>query len=572
MPIKPVFSAFAAALALSVAPMALARPAEPVQAADKPASDAPRLVVAIAVDQFSADLFAQYRQHFTGGLARLMQGAVFSSAYQSHAATETCPGHSTLLTGVHPARSGIIANAWYDVTLNREEKRVYCAEDETDPNSSSKYPVVSASHLRVPTLGDRMKKAWPTSRNVAVSGKDRAVVMMGGHKIDQAYWWLEQGFTSFNGVALAPDAMTVNQQVLTTITAGAPPMNGPSWCLSRDRAVQVGTTPVGTGRFALKADQPKSFKYSPRLDGATLDLALRLIDTMKLGKQSTPDLLSVSLSATDYVGHAFGNEGMEMCIQMAELDRSLGNFFDKLDAQGLDYVVMLTADHGGIDVPERLDQQAMPDGARADAALTDLELGQAIATELKLTQFIRQDPAQSRNPGEAQLIYSESPSGDYYVTRDLPPETRAEVIDRLVSKLKAHPQVQAVYRKDELARIPMPSGSPQDWTLEQRARASFDPERTGDVYTILHRAIVSIPVPDPYYVTTHGSPWDYDRRVPLMFWRKGMPGLEQPAPVDTVDIAPTLVAVLGLNVPAGSFDGRCLDIDGSERDTCAPRP
>ncbi|MDD3800542.1 MAG: alkaline phosphatase family protein, partial [Novosphingobium sp.] len=164
-----------------------------------------------------------------------------------------------------------------------------------------------------------------------------------------------------------------------------------------------------------------------------------------------------------------------------------------------------------------------------------------------------------------------SPSGDYYVARDLPPATRAQMIDRLVTKLRAHPQVQAAYTKDELARVPMPSGSPQDWTLEQRVRASFDPERSGDVYTVLHRAVVPIPTPDPYYVTTHGSPWDYDRRVPLLFWRKGMAGLEQPAPVDTVDIAPTLAAVLGLQVPAGSFDGRCLDVDGSDRDTCAAR-
>jgi hypothetical protein len=89
----------------------------------------PKLVVAISIDQFSADLFAQYRQHFTGGFARLTQGAVFPSAFQSHAATETCPGHSTLLTGAHPSRTGIIANNWFDLDAKRADKRVYCAED-----------------------------------------------------------------------------------------------------------------------------------------------------------------------------------------------------------------------------------------------------------------------------------------------------------------------------------------------------------------------------------------------------------------------------------------------------------
>ncbi|MEP7222783.1 MAG: alkaline phosphatase family protein, partial [Novosphingobium sp.] len=156
-----------------------------VPAAAPPAAAPPRLIVAIAVDQFSADLFAQYRQHFTGGFARLMQGAVFPSAFQSHAATETCPGHSTLLTGARPARTGVIANSWYDLTQTRADKRVYCAEDETDPASTIRDPVVSARHLKVPTLGEYMKAAWPLSRNVAVSAKDRAVVMMGGHRIDQ---------------------------------------------------------------------------------------------------------------------------------------------------------------------------------------------------------------------------------------------------------------------------------------------------------------------------------------------------------------------------------------------------
>ena len=102
----------------------------------------------------------------------------------------------------------------------------------------------------------------------------------------------------------------------------------------------------------------------------------------------------------------------------------------------------------------------------------------------------------------------------------------------------------------------------------ERARASFDPQRSGDVVVMLNRAIV--PIKDPNGGTTHGSPWDYDRRVPILFLRKGLTGLEQPAPVETVDIAPTLAALIGLEVPAGEFDGRCLDIDGGTGDTCKP--
>ena len=142
------------------------------------------------------------------------------------------------------------------------------------------------------------------------------------------------------------------------------------------------------------------------------------------------------------------------------------------------------------------------------------------------------------------------------------------MLDTLVAKLRSHPQIAAAYAAGELAATPTPSGSPQDWTLRDRARASFDPARSGDVVVLLDRAVMPAPEAFKGYVATHGSAWDYDRRVPLMFWRKGMAGFEQPAPVETVDIAPTLAALLKLKVPEGSFDGRCLDLDGGAANTC----
>ena len=157
-------------------------------AAQAPAAP-PKLLVVISIDQFSADLWDEYRPQFTGGFARLASGTVFHNGYQSHAATETCPGHSTLLTGDRPATTGIIGNIWSDQSLQRSDKSVYCAENEQAPGSSSTAYKVSDQHLRVPTLGDRMKALWPTSRNVAVSGKDRAAVMMSGHHADQRWYW-----------------------------------------------------------------------------------------------------------------------------------------------------------------------------------------------------------------------------------------------------------------------------------------------------------------------------------------------------------------------------------------------
>ncbi|WP_407668194.1 alkaline phosphatase family protein [Novosphingobium rosa] len=518
----------------------------------------PKLVVAISIDQFSADLFAQYRQHFTGGFARLMQGAVFPSAFQSHAATETCPGHSTLLTGAHPSRTGIIANNWFDLDAKRADKRVYCAEDEKDPQSSVEDPVVSAVHLRVPTLGERMKAANLATRNVAVSAKDRAVVMMGGHTIDEGYWWKGGAFTTFRGRELAPAAVAENATTAALIASGAPELPIPAWCQPRDRAIEAGEAVVGTTRFTVEKGMADTLRVSPRMDGATLDLAARLASDMALGKRDATDLLSVSLSATDYIGHAYGSEGVEMCVQMAQLDAQLGAFFNRLDAMGLDYAVMLSADHGGLDTPERLAEQGLPRAGHVDVALAPNRLSAVIAGKLNIK-------------AASPIIRADGPFGDYYISHDLTPAQRDKVQDALVALLKAHPQVAYVFTREEIARTPLPAANPQDWTMRERARASFDPERTGDVYVMLNRAVVPIIAARPGYTATHGSPYDYDRRVPLLFWRKGLPGMEQPQPVETVDIAPTLAALIGLKVPQGAFDGRCLDIDGGPGNSCVPK-
>jgi len=548
-----------AALGLSAPALAQGQPAAaaPAQPAAEPAR--PQLVLAVSIDQLSSDLFAQYREHFTGGFARLLSGAVFPSGFQSHAATETCPGHATILTGARPARSGIIANNWFNPSIPRADKKIYCSEDLSDPASTSANPVVSASLLKVPTLGELMKAANPATRNVAVSAKDRAVVMMGGHKIDAGYWWKGGAFTTFKGRELTPAAVRANTSASALLAKGAPPLKAPAWCGPRDRAVAVGAGMVGTYRFALpKGAKPDLLRVSPRMDGATVDLAVGLVDELKLGQGAAPDVLSVSLSASDYIGHAVGTEGVEMCIQMAELDANLGRLFAALDKRKIDYQVVLTADHGGHDAPERLREQAMPGASRADKALMPAALGAEITRRTLIAA-----------PQGQPLIYGDGPFGDMYVNAAISGPAKARVLSELLNLTRNHPQVAAVFTAAELAATPVPAGNPQDWTIKERARASFMAERSGDVVVVLNRAVT--PIPEPVlgaYVATHGSVWDYDRRVPMLFWRKGMTGFEQPNPVETVDIAPTLASVIGLRLDDGAFDGRCLDLDAGAGNSC----
>ena len=524
--------------------------------------DKPKLVVVISVDQLSADLFAQYRSRFDGGLERLSEGVVFPSGYQGHNATETCPGHSTILTGSRPARTGIIANNWFNLGLPREDKGVYCSEDPRVPGSSSKGGkyTVSSYHLRVPALGDHMKRSDPRSRVAVVSGKDRAAIMMGGFRPDQRWWWDHDAKAFVNpGAPAAPRAVAeANQGVTEALSRARPARDLPKVCEAHSRAVPVtgGGKPVGAWRFDRPAGDKNMFRASPDFDRATLDLGEALRREMKLGEGEATDLLILGLSATDYIGHSFGTQGSEMCIQLLALDEALGGFFRNLDSTGIDYLVALTADHGGHDIPERHREHAAGDAVRVDPALNAGNMAKSLAARLKLS---------------GDVLYGDGAFGDMYVDRKLTAAHRARVLREAVATYRRHPQVAAVFTKAELAAAPGPAGPPDNWSLIQRAKASFDPERSGDFIVLLKSRVTPIFDTSRGYVATHGSPWDYDRRVPILFWRKGLTPFEQPLAVETADILPTLAAVLGVTIPPGSIDGRCLDLDEGPGSTCLAR-
>lgn len=500
----------------------------------------PKLIVAISVDQFSSNLFREYRPYFTGGLKRLAGGVAFADGFQAHAATETCPGHSTILTGAHPARTGIVAGVWVDYDAPREDKVVYCVEDESVPGTKSDDYRVSAVHLGVPTLGDRMKAADPRSRVISVSVKDTAAVMLGGRRADQLLFISKNGYVGPEGTTPAPVVADVNQSVLAKVAKPLPPMTLPDIC--KPKAVEValpnGRT-IGTHRFAREAGNKAAFFLaSPEADAATLTLAAALIQQLQLGRGPATDLVAISLSATDFIGHRYGSGGVEMCLQLTTLDAELASFFEVLDKTGIDYAVVLTADHGGLDVPERLRGKGIAEAARVEASATPAGVGKEIASRLNL----------------AEPVFT----GDWYVTPSVPEARRAEVLALARELLSAHPQVHSIYAAAAVAAHPMPEDSPSDWSILDRLRASYHPDRSGDLLVVLKPHIR--PATDPSEVGTHGSPWDYDRKVPILFWWKDITPEDRREGAMTVDIMPTLASLIGLPVPAGEIDGRCLDI------------
>ncbi len=531
-------------LAVSLSTSACGQPSAGAQPPQFPPG-APKLLVVVSIDQFSADLFDEYRPQFTGGLARIASGTVFRNGYQGHATTETCPGHSTILTGAHPSRTGIIANVWIDQAVQRSDVTIYCAEDETAPGTSSTAYKVSPVHLMVPTLGELMKARWPGSRNVAVAGKDRAAMMMSGRNVDQRWYWTGKQFETDLGSAAIPQVVgKANATFAAALAQPRPALEPPPFCQAKSRMVSVegGGKPVGAGRLARAAGDETAYRATPEFDASTLALAAGLVDELRLGRRSEPDVLAIGLSATDYVGHTYGTEGEEMCLQLLQLDQEIGSFLTLLDSRGIDYSVVLTADHGGKDIPERERLEGVKGAARVDPGLSASAMGKRLTAELGLS-----------GPG----LLGESSFGDMYVDRRLPARDRARLLTAAVAAYKAHPQVEAVFTAKQIADTPLPSTPPDRWSLIQRARASHYPGRSGDFVVLLKRDIT--PIADTsLFAATHGSPWDYDRRVPILFWRNGQSGRTVEAAADTVDILPTLAATIGLEISAASIDGRCL--------------
>lgn len=521
-------------------------------AAAAPPAPPSKLVVAISVDQFGLNLFERYQPTFTGGLKRLSDGLVFTG-YQSHAATETCPGHSTILTGQHPSHTGIVANSWYERATG---STVYCVSVDRDADPTARGP----AKLRVDTLGDWLKRSHPGARSIALSGKDRAAIMMAGHHADAVYWWADKiGFTTSHYAGPATPAVLAPAQQFDKARLAAwrvqPPQfwprDVPQRCAALEAPHKFGavtfsgeippqTTPKGTLDLA-DTHFDDELRASPAFDPMTLDFASELATRLKLGRGANPDLLAISLSATDLIGHRYGQGGAEMCLQMASLDAALGRFFDGLDRQGLAYTVVLTADHGGSDAPER----AGPPAQRVDAAATL----SALSGHLRKTFALSYDPLVGDDP--RQLILMLAPLDQ--------PRREAMVADA-VTWLKARPEVSAAYTADEIAGVTVPTGKPApDLTMPERFAESFDRERSGDILlAYAEGATVGVPRSLGDTVAGHGSPWDYDRRVPILFWWKGVTPVAETVPIETVDIAPTLAAVIAVTPPA--VDGRCIEI------------
>jgi predicted AlkP superfamily pyrophosphatase or phosphodiesterase len=497
------------------------------------ATTRPRLVVVIVVDQLRGDLPARTASSASGGGFDqiLTGGVVYEQAFYEHATTATAPGHATLFTGAHPSQHGIVGNEWYDRNAKQRTTSVRAPELGPEPGP---YNLLST------TVGDELVLACGRSCRVfGVSGKDRGAVLPAGH-LGKAFWFDSRsgGFRSsryyFSNL---PDWV---EQWNAAIPKAAYPEQ---WALLRDPKSYLGLVPddrpferpppkLGTtfphplGRM----EDPNYFDYfmyTPYLDALTLQFVRKLVATEGLGGRPSTDLLAISLSATDYVGHAFGPESLEAEDNLARLDRELAAFIAYLDERvGRDrYLLVLTADHGLAATPEyaaTLGVTARRLDAKALADVVDHE----ITTRLHVAGPV----VSAFIPPDLYLDRAKLAAADVGVDK-------AAAIAAAVLRRQAG--IAHVFARDE----------PSEQPLGEFVRNSFYEPRSGDLYVIAEPE--SAIVEDlNLYTAYHGSPYAPDRYVPLYFFGAGLSAQRIDRAISTRSLAPTLALLLGIPPPS----------------------
>ena len=529
--------------------------------ASKPATKPPhrpKLVLFISVDQLSAGLMQRYAKDLPGGLGQLQRrGVYFTEAYHDHAFTETGPGHSVLMSGRFPSHTGIVENDWYDRTSGHP---VYCVEDAGTPLiGQSGKPGVSQSRFVGTTLGDWLQAQVKGSRAFSLSGKDRAAVLMAGRKPSAVYWFQgAQGFNTSTAYAQAPPPWLtafdegLHQRFLrddwTWAATGSwtGVARTATWSLPDGGSVRNGLPRVIQGAgMPLDKGFSERFRKSPFFDEVTLEAARALVINEHLGQGTGTDLFTLSLSATDYIGHNYGTGGVEMCDQIHRLDLRLGEFLEWLRQRVPGTWVVLSADHGGMDLPVALKDDGLPAEYLPEHTVWFAKLNAALRERLKM---------------EVNLVRSFGSPKQIYLDEGALKAAgldRGKVLEALQAQLKSQAEVMESATAEALEALPDTDlGSPRDSSLLIRLKHSYMTGRSGDVLVVFKPLTIFY---EPPYVATHGSPWDYDRRVPIIFmgpWK----ARKVAEPVRTVDIAPTLAKALGLE-PAEKLDGKVLVLE-----------
>ena len=490
----------------------------------------PRLVLAIVIDQFRYDYLLRFRDDYHSGLARLLDGgAVFTDAHFLHAATVTAVGHATFLTGATPSESGIIGNEWYDRSSGQTVTSV------SDPDTKAVGGVPGAAgasprRLLVSTLGDELKMSNPGSRVIGVSIKDRGAILPSGHMADGAYWydpdsnhWIT---SSYYRAELPPWVKSLNDEKTFQRYVGA------KWLPvdARDESAQ----PFCTMLSGTAVRYCGSLEATPWGNEMIEEFAERALVNEDLGHHAGVDLLTVSFSSNDYVGHDVGPDDPAVRDLAIRTDRLLGKLFDAVEQRvgAGNTLIVLGSDHGVAPMPEVNQARHMPGGR-----LSAERVRKAIADAL----------TQRFGPGDWLL-----PSGSDMLYLNLKLVASLNLDSAAVERAAAA----AARAQDHIARVytseDLRSGNVQQDAIGRAFSVQYYAPRSGNLFIL----------PEPYYtfyasMAFHGTPYDYDTHVPVMFLGPGIKPGTYPGRIAPNDIAPTLAAMLGVAQPSGCI-GRVL--------------
>lgn len=552
----------------TVLPLFLALPQAPVGQAETAPADDVRLIVLVSVDQMIPEQLDRLSPLFSGGLARFAEGEVWRTAAHGHGVTETGPGHATLGSGVHPRSHGLISNDW----LAPDNKdRLYCVADPdvqlVGPGGpfSSPRQQRSPRNLRAPGLGDHLEAQVPEGKSVSIAAKDRAAIGTNGRAGDLVLWWDQTGRGFITSEAYAdslPDFVKRwdanwtgildagqgsyfwKSQVPAEATLhGTMPDLRPGEANLEDGTVFPHLAPGVTqdGFPSEIARLAKWMYFTPNVDTFSVEIAKRAVRELQLGMDEHVDTLFVGLSACDTAGHLFGPYSQEVTDVLLNADRQLETLFKLLDERVGEgrWIAALSADHGVLPLPEYRVTQGQ-EGERVSGS----DVGEALkALRLALTERYSADVMVGGHRNRLRLSAKAMTAGGFD-----PVEVRAFAAEFMRVEV---PSLARVFTVDELLAIPADAALGLDPIATLMARSTLK-GRSPDVIWLRPSGTI-----DMRLGTTHGSPYGYDRNVPLAFIGVGSTPGHRWDKAWTVDVLPTLFMRAGLKVPAG-LDGKVL--------------
>jgi len=518
------------------------------------AQSAVRLVVVVVVDQFRADYLTTFASHWRAGFKTITaEGAVFTAAAYPYFYTDTCAGHFTIGTGTLPRTHGMVADTWWEPSLKRT---IECTDDDQATNLSYGRGTKTGKSVKwskAPAFADQLRAARNGARVVTLSLKPRSAIGLAGQRGDAVTWFDEApGVLSFmTSKAFATEPVPAVRAFLDRDRFDGDV--GKTWTLRdpansyRNRDAGLGERPPApwTGLFPhdIKSAVPPAggkpnpdqalglWRQSPFADAYLGRMATAMIDAFDLGRDETTDFLGVSFSAVDYVGHAFGPDSRELEDTVARMDDTLGALIAHLDARvgRANYVLALSADHGAPQAPVHRGVSRVPT--------------EDVRERIEDTLMTHWGPA----------------AGDRYVVAG---GTFLKLADGVAARLQKEPAVLRTLQK-EVASIP---GIARLLVTDQMSETSKDPiERAAALSRFAGRTGELIVVAKPDWqllgrnatsASMHGSPYDYDQRVPVVLFGAGIKPGTYPNAVTPADIAPTLARIA--NVPMPKVDGRVL--------------